>query len=64
MLMHVPIVVGALVLNPGGASGEQMFTYLLADGAVLWLVVGAVALVNGGHLTQRQGRAAREAVPA
>jgi membrane protease YdiL (CAAX protease family) len=64
MLMHMPIVVGALVLNPEAASGEQMFMYLIANGAGLWLVVGAVALANGWHITQDRGRAARQAVPA
>lgn len=64
MLMHLPIVVGALVLNPEAASGSQMFTYLIATGAAYWLVVGAVALANGGHITQVQGRAAPDAVAA
>jgi membrane protease YdiL (CAAX protease family) len=64
MLMHFPIVVGALVLNPGAASGAQMFTYLIANGAGLWLVVGAVALANHGHVTQDQGRAAPNPMPA
>jgi membrane protease YdiL (CAAX protease family) len=64
MLMHFPIVVGALVLNPDAASGPQMFVYLIANGAALWLVVGVVAFANRGHITQDQGRAAPNAVPA
>jgi membrane protease YdiL (CAAX protease family) len=64
MVMHLPIVVGALVLNPEAATGEQMFTYLIANGAGLWIVVGAVALANRGHITQDQGRAVPEAMPA
>jgi membrane protease YdiL (CAAX protease family) len=63
MLMHMPIVVGALVLD-AGLSGVQMFTYLIANGAGLWLVVGAAALANGGHITQDQGRAAPKAMAA
>ncbi|MGZ6036231.1 MAG: CPBP family intramembrane glutamic endopeptidase [Myxococcaceae bacterium] len=51
MLMHMPIVVGALVLNAEAISGEQMFLSLLVNGAGYWLVVGAVALANGGHIT-------------
>lgn len=57
MLMHMPIVVSQYVLNPEVISGEQRFAYLLATGAGLWLVVGAVALANGGHVTQDRGRA-------
>jgi uncharacterized protein len=52
MLMHVPIVVSQFVLNPEGISGEQRFMFLIVTGAALWLVVGLVALANGGHITQ------------
>lgn len=52
MLMHMPIVVSQFVLTPEGLSGEQMFVSLIATGAALWLVVGAVALANGGRLTR------------
>ena len=55
MLMHMPIVVSQFVLTPEGISGEAMFASLVATGAALWLVVGAVALANGGHITQEQG---------
>ncbi len=55
MLMHTPIVVSQFVLNPEGITGEALFTSLIATGAALWLVVGAVVLVNGGHITQDQG---------
>jgi membrane protease YdiL (CAAX protease family) len=65
MLMHMPIVVSQFVLTPEGISGEAMFTSLIATGAALWLVVGAVALANGGHITQDQGvRAAPEGMAA
>ena len=65
MLMHMPIVVSQFVLTPEGISGEAMFASLIATGAALWLVVGAVALANGGHITQDQGvRAAPEGVAA
>ncbi|MHB8960167.1 MAG: CPBP family intramembrane glutamic endopeptidase [Candidatus Limnocylindrales bacterium] len=55
MLMHMPIVVSQFVLTPEAISGEQMFMSLVATGAALWLVVGAVALANGGHLTEDRG---------
>jgi membrane protease YdiL (CAAX protease family) len=54
MLMHLPIVVGALVLGSEAISGEQMFLSLVANGAGYWLLVGAVALANGGHITRDQ----------
>ena len=54
MLMHMPIVVSQFVLNPEAISGEQMFMSLIATGVALWLVVGAVALANRGHITQDQ----------
>jgi membrane protease YdiL (CAAX protease family) len=57
MLMHMPIVVSQYVLNPETISGEAMFASLISTGVGLWLVVGAVALANRGHITQDQGRA-------
>jgi membrane protease YdiL (CAAX protease family) len=62
MLMHVPIVVGALVLNAEAISGEQMFLSIIANGAGYWLVAGAVALANGGHITQDRARAVPKAM--
>lgn len=59
MLMHLPIVVVALVLDAGAASGEQRFVSLLASGAAYRVLVGAVSLANRGHLTRE--RAGREA---
>ena len=55
MLMHMPIVVSQFVLNPEEISELQMFMSLIATGAALWLVVGAVALANGGRISQNQG---------
>jgi membrane protease YdiL (CAAX protease family) len=52
MLMHMPIVVSQYVLNPEAISAEQMFMSLIATGAALWLVVGVVALANGGRITR------------
>lgn len=65
MLMHLPIVVGAIVLNAEAISGEQRFTSLIATGAAYWILVGAVALTNRGHLTrERAGREAPGAIAA
>lgn len=65
MLMHLPIVVGALVLNSEAVSGEQMFLSLIVNGAGYWPVVGVVALANGGHVTRDQGvRTAPEGMAA
>ena len=58
MLMHMPIVVSQFVLTPEALSGEAMFASLIATGVALWLVVGAVALANGGRITRDQGLAA------
>ncbi len=60
MLMHMPIVVSQFVLTPERMSGEQMFASLIATGAALWLVVGAVAIANGWRISQGQGA---EAIP-
>jgi membrane protease YdiL (CAAX protease family) len=65
MLMHMPIVVSQFVLTPEGISGEAMFASLIATGVALWLVVGAVALANGGHITRERGvRATPEGMAA
>jgi membrane protease YdiL (CAAX protease family) len=66
MLMHLPIVVCQYVLNPEATSGEQRFMSLIATGVLLWLVVGAVALANGGQLARerRAGAADLEGSPA
>ena len=64
MLMHMPIVVGALVLNAEAISGEQMFLSIVVTGAGYWLVVGAVALANGGHITQDQRSGGADATAA
>lgn len=52
MLMHMPIVVGMYVFGSEAISPEGMFTSVVAYGAALWAVVGAVTLANGGRLTQ------------
>src|SRR5829696_8962247 len=51
MLMHGSAT-GSLVIFASLAPGWSLFTFLLVFGAVLWVVVGAVALANHGHLTR------------
>jgi membrane protease YdiL (CAAX protease family) len=51
MLMHVPIVAGAYVFNAAVISAQGMVASLVAYGAALWVVVGVIALANGGRLT-------------
>jgi membrane protease YdiL (CAAX protease family) len=64
MLMHLVIVVGQFAFAAETISPEGTFTSVVAYGAALWLVVGAVALVNGGHITREQRPAARSAMAA
>jgi uncharacterized protein len=51
MLMHGSAT-GSLVIFASLAPGWPLFTFLLVFGAVLWVVVGEVALAQGGHLTR------------
>src|SRR5215218_9442012 len=51
MLMHGSAT-GSLVIFASLAPGWPLFTFLLVFGAVLWAVVGAIALANHGHLTR------------
>jgi uncharacterized protein len=50
MLMHVSLVASNVILVPL-ATGVALVTYDLVWAAVLWVVVGAVAVANGGHLS-------------
>jgi membrane protease YdiL (CAAX protease family) len=52
MLMHASLT-GSLVILASLAPGWPLFTFLLVFGAVLWVVVGAVALANHGHLSRQ-----------
>jgi uncharacterized protein len=51
MLMHGSAT-GSLVILASLAPGWPLFIFTLLFGAVLWVVVGAVALANHGHLTR------------
>jgi membrane protease YdiL (CAAX protease family) len=53
MLMHGSAT-GSLVIFASLAPGWPLFTFLLVFGAVLWVVVTAVAVAQGGHLSRQQ----------
>ena len=53
MLMHGSAT-GRLVNLASLVPGWPLFTFLLVFGTVLWVVVGAVALANHGHLKRQQ----------
>ena len=53
MLMHLSIVVGVFVIVPQTMPAVALVTFDLVFGAALWLVVAAVALANGGHLSRQ-----------
>jgi membrane protease YdiL (CAAX protease family) len=56
ILMHAPISATTFVLAALGSeatSGVPLVIPVLIWGAVLWLIVGVVAWVNGGRLTRR-----------
>jgi membrane protease YdiL (CAAX protease family) len=52
MLMHGSAT-GSLVILASLVPGWALFTFLLAFGAVVWAVIGAVALAQGGRLAPR-----------
>ena len=52
MLMHGSAT-GSLVIFASLAPGWPLFTYCLVFGAVVWVVVGAVAMANHGHLSRQ-----------
>jgi membrane protease YdiL (CAAX protease family) len=53
MLMHVPIVVSSFVLIPTARS-EVVVTFDLVFAALLWAVVAALTVANGGTLSRQQ----------
>jgi|SRR5215212_7496406 len=52
MLMHASLTASMLILGPL-ATGAALATYILVLAAALWVVVGAVAVANDGHLTRQ-----------
>jgi uncharacterized protein len=55
MLMHASLTASMLVLGPL-ATGAALATYILVFTAALWVVVGAIALAQGGHLSRQPPR--------
>ena len=52
MLMHASLTTGNIILVPL-ATGVALMTWSLVLAAALWIVVAAVAVVNGGHLARQ-----------
>ena len=52
MLMHGSAT-GSLVIFASLAPGWPLFIFTLVFGAVVWVVVGVVALGQGGHLSRQ-----------
>jgi membrane protease YdiL (CAAX protease family) len=50
MLMHASLVAFWLIFTPVAISGVSRVTWYLVWAAVLWIVVAAVAVANGGKL--------------
>ncbi len=53
ILMHASLIAFWTSLPPLGLAGVPLVTFDLVWAAVLWVVVGAVAAVNGGHLSRQ-----------
>jgi uncharacterized protein len=57
ILMHTSYAACTFILNPvvgpGAMSGSSLLTYDLVLAAALWIVVGVVAVANGGHLSRQ-----------
>jgi hypothetical protein len=52
MLMHASLTASMIILPPV-VTGVAFLTYNVAFTAALWVVVGAVALANSGHLSRQ-----------
>jgi membrane protease YdiL (CAAX protease family) len=53
MLMHVSLTASLLILNPVGISGAHLLTFSFALALAVWLVVAAVVVTAGRHLSQQ-----------
>jgi membrane protease YdiL (CAAX protease family) len=52
MLMHTSLAASTFVVLLPPATGVALMAYYLVLVAVLWVVIGAIALANHGHLTR------------
>ena len=53
MLMHASFSAGMLILQPLGIASVPSLIWNLVLAAALWVVVGAVAVANGRHLSRQ-----------
>ena len=53
MLMHASLTFSMLSVAPLAITGAALVTYQLVFAAALWVVVGAVAVAQGGHLSRQ-----------
>jgi membrane protease YdiL (CAAX protease family) len=53
MLMHASLTASWLTVMPVGLSGAPFLTWYVVLAVALWIVVAAVAVATGGHLTQQ-----------
>jgi hypothetical protein len=57
ILMHASFAACTFILNamagPGAMSGSSLLTCDLVLAAAMWIVVGVVAVANGGHLSRQ-----------
>jgi membrane protease YdiL (CAAX protease family) len=53
MLMHLSLTASTLILQPVDVAGMRALTYGLVLAAALWLLIAAVAIVNGRQLSRR-----------
>jgi uncharacterized protein len=53
MLMHASLTFSTLSVAPLAISGAALVTYQLVFAAALWVVVGVVAVAQGGHLSRQ-----------
>jgi len=52
-LMHASLTASTIFIFTPLATGVAFLTYILVLAAALWVVVGAVALAQGGHLSRQ-----------
>jgi uncharacterized protein len=53
VLMHTSYTAFSFILGPLTISGVAFLTYMFAVAAVLWVVVAAVSVAQGGHLSRQ-----------
>jgi hypothetical protein len=54
--MHLSLTTSLLTLNPIGISGAHLVTYSFALAAVMWIVAGVVALLEGRRMESQPVR--------